>query len=293
MVEQPRSSFQEYSAATEGRDGLGRFSIEIIPSPGIGERVVNAFGGSKLKVSVTSSPNLNIESTLAVCQVLAGSGFDVVPHIGAFEIRDRGHLVDVAGQIEALEINEVFLIKGDGEQKGKYRTSAQLMRDLAETGIRLGAIGIAGHPEGINGATSEQLLAGIQTREALARAMGAQFYIITQMCFDAGKIMQYADDLRSNKIGASLVVGLPIPEKINKLYETAEECRVGDSKGMLLARPQESTYSSEKLVEGIEAASSDGLISGYHIYTFNKIKRLTAWLGEISKSDSVRRAFKS
>jgi len=261
----------ENTVSTEGKDGISRASIEIFPSPTIGERVIRTLGGTGVKVNVASSPSLGIDSTINLSRQLVVNGFSVVPHIGAQEVHDKTHLANIAEQITDLGINEVFVVKGDGQTKGKYRTAMQLMQDFAHTNLRLGAIGIAGYPEGVEGMTEEQLLNAIRARERLANNMGAELKIVTQMCFDNEKILLYANNLKRNNIEAPVIVGLPISENIRRLHEMAVRCRVGESKNTLLLEDLDSEYSSEGLVGELLEGDEEGLVSGFHIYTFNKI----------------------
>lgn len=282
MVEQGKNNASDGLGVKEGlRKNLLQASIEIFPSPTIGERVVNAFGGSGMTVNVTSSSQYGIDSTVNVSSLLARNGLKVIPHIGAQEIKDENHLRDVMRQIKELKIDEIFLVRGDGKQKGKYKTSAHLMRDLTKTEIELRAIGIAGYPEGISGMTNQQLLSGIQTREGIAKVIGAELYIVTQMCFDSSKIAKYQDELRDNNIDSPVLIGLPIPEKVKKLYEIAERCRVGDSKKFLFSKPQESEFQPQELVYDLSNSNGNTEFYKFHVYTFNKIKRLVNWYKEL------------
>lgn len=286
MVEHRGNAYSEALGIKEElKKKLLQASIEIFPSPTIGERVVNAFGGSGMTVNVTSSPQYGIDSTVNVSTLLARNGLKVIPHIGAQEIKDENHLRDIMRQIKELKVDEIFLVRGDGELKGKYKTSAHLMRDISKTEIELRAIGIAGYPEGIGGMNNQQLLSGIQTRERIAKAIGSDLYIVTQMCFDSSKIAKYLQELRDNNIDSSVVIGLPIPEKVKKLYEIAERCRVGDSKKLLLGKYHNSEYLPQEFAYEVNDVSGDKAFSKFHIYTFNKIRRLTEWYKEITSDN--------
>ncbi len=274
MTEEWKPVQADFVASKERGVGLQHPSIEIFPSPTIGERVIRVLGGTGTTINVTSSPNSGIEATIDLSRKLVSGGFTVVPHIGAKEIRDEAHLTRVSGEIADLGIDEVFVVKGEGEIKGKYRTAAQLMQGLGQTSLRLRAIGIAGYPEGIEGMTEQQLLHAIKTREKLAYTMGAELRILTQMCFDERKIMQYAVNLRDNSIDAQLAVGLPIPENMRKLHEIAVRCGVGKSRDSLLLEDPDSQYSPQNLAQRVVESDSKGLVFGFHIYTFNKILKL-------------------
>ena len=208
----------------------------------------------------------------------------MVPHVRAREIADKDHLERISRQIRDLGIDEVFVIRGDGEKKGIYNNSSQILVELAKAGIGLNKVGIAGYPEGIPGMTSEQLLEGIRARSKIANEMGAQLYLVTQMCFDPDLISSYVRNLRQNGIDIPVTVGLPAPEKRGNLYETAVRCRVGNSKEKILEDGRENEeFPPDKLVDDIAIADSNGHILGYHIYSFNRVKRLRKWFDDLEK----------
>lgn len=264
---------------TAPRPTLAQASLEVYPSSTIGTRFIDTFGGTNLKVNVTSSPNSGIDATIELTSLLAKNGFNVVPHIGVHEIEDAQHLSKVAGNISDLGIKEVFVIKGEGTQKGIYRTGAKLMRDLAAGGMELDAIGIGGYPEGGEGLTSEQMLNGIRIRKQIAEDMGAQLYVVTQMCFDPDLITRYGVDLKNNGIDVPLLAGLPNSEGAAHMYERAVKYRVGPSRELLLNQEAHIDFDPRSLVESIEASDSRAEVSGYHIYTFNKMRHAAELLG--------------
>ena len=244
-------------------------SIEIFPTPTIGERLLKLYSGRDVKVSITSSADQEIEDTLNLARLLASNGFKVVPHIAAREITDENHLNEISSQLLDLNIDELFLIRGEGEPIGRYRTSAQIINSLGNLGIRFNSIGIGGYPEGLEGMTDQGLNKAIATRKELAQRAGSRLHIVTQMCFDEEKIAHYIANI-DETFGVPVTVGLPVTEQNSKLHEIATRCGVGDSKDVLLDRPDEE-YSPLKFANKVLVASSERLPAGFHIYTFNRL----------------------
>ncbi len=247
--------------------------IEIFPSDTIVGRVTSTLVGSGLKINVMSysHPDFGIERTLGLSQELVANDFAVVPHLSAYEIEDAAHLGRITRQFAKMGIDEMVVVKGDGEPKGDYKSAEQLMRDLAIGGVKLKAIGIGGYPEGVSRMTDKQLERSIDRRNHIAHRMGAELRVVTQMCFDHKKILEYAAKIRSMGDDApSVYVGLPIHRNRGVLYEMASALGVGDSKEVLLEEAN-SEYSPKDLMERILAEDNDELISGFIIYSFNNI----------------------
>lgn len=264
---------------------LSNASIEIFPSESIGERTLKAFGGTGRKVAVTASSNSSLEKTLDLATYLKENGFDVMPHIAAQQVYDKGHAREIVGQLKKSGFTSAFFIKGDGERKGTYRTSAQLMRDMVDFGLTLDRVGIAGHPEGLPKMTEEQMIKGVGDRQEIAKEMGAELDIYTQMCFYGVAIVDYARRMRSRGITGNVIAGLAAPEVGEKLHETAVRCRAGDSKEGLLVYGKE-LYTADSLVKHILTLDPRAYVSGYHIYSFNKVNEVSNWLNQASSATS-------
>lgn len=268
------SHYPENQAQKERKNSLSFPSIEIYPSPTIVQRTIHSLEGTPAKINVTSSPNHGIERTFDLTEELLDHGFQVIPHIGAYEIKDENHLNTTVKYLADCAISEIFLVKGDGEQKGKYKTSAQLLKDIGKSGLHLERVGIAGYPEGLSHMTNEQLLKGLQTRKELTERMNAQLYIVTQICFDAEKLVEYAE-MVNRILDIPVIVGLPIPEETKKLHAIAERLDVGYSKDILLKKD---AFDPIDLIDELTNSYDSNLFAGFHLYTLNKVGRTASWL---------------
>lgn len=273
MLKDRQSVYFETDQFKESARLLSHANFEVFPSESVGQEVISAFRGTGKKVSVTSSPSLPAEATLDIVEELLDSGIRAVPHIAAHTIKDRDHLRRIAGRLNEHNVNEIFVVTGDGERIGDYGSSLRVIEDLGtfEPGVK--KVGIAGHPEGIKGFTREKMLDNIKRRDEAVWEMGAQLFITTQMCFDSRALVDYLISLRKNGIRVPVYVGLPMIQRAKTLYEISEKCGVGDSKEKL-KEMWESEYLPHE--EATEVAIEDGLrfLAGFHIYSFNRVERM-------------------
>ncbi|GAA4024490.1 methylenetetrahydrofolate reductase [Arthrobacter methylotrophus] len=249
--------------------------IEIIPSDGIVEKV-QAEVPLSTTLTITCLPHHGIAQTMATAVRLGLLGYNVIPHLAARRLVDRAQLSGILRDCEAAGITEVFAIGGDGQQgAGPYASSLPLLEDIAEhSGGRITA-GIAGYPEGHPSVSGLDLLDALLTKQHLAT------HVVTQMCFSAPKILDYAALLRREGVKLPVWAGVPGAVPRTKLLALATQIGVGTSLKFLsskgtLARKLLSgdRYSPGSLVSEL-MAQPEG-ISGIHLYSFNRLD-MPAW----------------
>jgi methylenetetrahydrofolate reductase (NADPH) len=237
--------------------------IEIIPSEGIVEQV-RARVSAATPLSVTCLPHHGIERTMRTAVELSDAGYPVIPHLAARGIRSR------AG------IREVFVIGGDRKQPaGTYDSALPVLEDIAQYTGGMMRVGVAGYPEGHPMVSPLDLLDGLLAKQHLSSHM------VTQMCFSAEKIQDYAALLRREGVHLPLWAGVAGSVPRTKLMALATQIGVGSSLKFLsskgpLARKLLSgdRYSPDSLVAGLE--NTPGTIAGIHLYSFNSLDSLPA-----------------
>lgn len=271
--------FSSEKITTEGRRLLGTASIEISPSASIGKTALSEFEDSGRKFFIVSSPEHSINEVLDLSEFLIKNNIKAVPHMPAYRIKDQKDLRKIAARMRHIGIDEVFVIRGDGVRDGEYASSAQVLEDLAGMDTGLKKIGIAGHPEGVEGSSQEKLIDGIRKREEIAWQMGTSLYITTQMCFDPEIVSDYLILLRKNGIRIPVNVGISVSQTRERLYDIAKSCGVGNSrKKILKGYNGDSTYFPVEVVTGLMEYEGSNLVSGFHIYSFNNLSFLSSWL---------------
>jgi methylenetetrahydrofolate reductase (NADPH) len=230
-------------------------------------------------LTITCLPQHGIARTMQAAAELRDLGYDVVPHLAARVLESRAQLAGIVRDCEAAGITEVFAIGGDAQQPaGPYGTSRELLEDLAEqSGGRIAA-GVAGYPEGHPAVGGLELLDDLLAKQHLAARL------VTQMCFSAAEIRNYAGLLRREGVTLPVWAGVAGSVPRTKLLSLATQVGVGSSMKFLgkqktLARKLllGDRYAPEDLVDEL-AEPRDG-IAGIHLYSFNNLE-LPGWMAE-------------
>ncbi len=232
-------------------------------------------------VSVTASPAKGIEATIALCEQLQAHGFRAVPHVSARMVRDRAHLADLIGWLEAAGVDRAFVVGGDAKEPGRYPDGLSLLREMAEIGHPLSEIGIPGYPQG------HAFIADAPLLEALRAKAEFASYITTQLCFDPAAISSWISARRAEGIALPVHVGLPGVAEPQKLLTIAARIGVADTHRFLVKNVRFVTrlirsggfYRPDGLLEGLAVPAADPSmgISGLHIYTFNAVEATENW----------------
>lgn len=251
---------------------------ELLPVEGAGEQAAHLPGGAT--VTVTCSPARGLESTLQLAEELSEMGFRTVPHISARLVYNEAHLKKTMRRLEDCGVREVFVIGGDAKEPvGEFSDAPGLLGAMVELGHRFEELGVAGYPEG------HPLIADGDLWQALQGKRRYATYIVTQMCFDPGAILNWVSGIRERGIWLPVYVGLPGILEWKKLLRISLKIGVGNSTRFLtkntslLKKLFKPTYSPDDLVEKLApyVGDRDYDIRGFHFYTFNQVKSLERW----------------
>ncbi|QCB95972.1 methylenetetrahydrofolate reductase [Arthrobacter sp. PAMC25564] len=244
--------------------------IEIIPSEGIVEQV-QAVVPLTTTLTVTCLPHHGIERTMRAAVQLSMLGYRVIPHLAARSLHSRAELTGIMRDCNVAGIGEVFVIGGDRKQPaGPYQSALPLLEDIAQHSGGAMRAGIAGYPEGHPAVGPLDLLDALLAKQHLAT------HVVTQMCFSAPTVLDYAALLRREGVQLPVWAGVAGSVPRTKLVSLATQIGVGSSLKFLsrkgpLARKLLSgdRYSPHNLVAGLEI--QPGSIAGIHLYSFNNL----------------------
>jgi methylenetetrahydrofolate reductase (NADPH) len=259
----------------------------VIPLDGVEQEVLRHVPPERT-VTITSSPTRGVEATLAVAERLTGHGYRVVPHLAARLIAGRAQLTEVLARIEALGIRDVFVVAGDiAEPVGPFEGAADLLREMAELGHGLEAVGITGYPE------SHAFISDETTIQAMFDKAPYATYIVSQICFDASVITTWLRRVRDRGIELPIYVGMPGPIDPVRLLRLSSRIGLGESARFLrrhgswigrLTLPR--GYQPSSLLGPLAPALAqpENRVAGLHVFTFNELDRAETWrLGEIAR----------
>ena len=257
--------------------------LEVMPTRTLIERLVHVPRHSY--VSITCSPAQGGETTLDIVDKLRAlpeeRRLKLVPHIAARMVRDKGHLREILARLDAAKVESVFVPGGDApEPAGTYDCSLDLLRDMAEIGHEFEDVGVASHPEGHPLVDDAELLRLLKEKQAVST------YLVTQMCFDADKLVSWLRGIRREGVTLPAWLGLPGVAEITKLIALSLRIGVGQSvrvlkkqkglvKKIISARP----YQPDDLLAGLYPHLDDPVldIPGFHLFSFNNIERTERW----------------
>lgn len=258
---------------------LSRARFEVVPIRGAEDQV--RFLPPGATVTVTCSPRRGIERTLELCELLAGKGFHLVPHISARLVRDGSHLAEVLDRVRDAGIDELFVVAGDVPGPvGPYTSSLDLLTAMAEIRRPLPGIGVAGYPE------RHPFVPESDLAEALRRKQPFATYVVSQICFDPATVLSWIGSVRRSGIDLPVMIGLPAPLKRRKLLEISLRVGVGDSiryvvrHGSLVARiARRGGYRPDAFVATLSTLLGRDEVgpAGFHINTFNQVESAERW----------------
>jgi methylenetetrahydrofolate reductase (NADPH) len=263
------------------RQHLRTARFEVLPLRGAEEQASALPEGSV--VTVTSSPNKGIETTLDLAGRLRARGLHAVPHLAARMVQDPAHLRRVLDRFEGHGLDEAFVVAGDASPAGAYPDALSLLRAVEDLGRRPSRVGITGYPEGHAFLSDSDLSAALEDKAPHAD------YAVTQICFDATTITSWIKQVRDRGVTLPVHIGAPGVVDVTKLLRISMKIGLGDSMrflrkqhgvvGKLLAR-----YTPEDLFEELAPALADpGFdIAGWHLFTFNEISKTDQWRHELA-----------
>jgi methylenetetrahydrofolate reductase (NADPH) len=274
-----------------GRRGLAELlanvSYEVMPFKGTGDTVLEHVP-TTIPITITVTEVKGIDATIELSARLSSEGYSANPHLPARQIRDEVELADIVARLTDAGIEKAFVIGGDApEPAGKFADALSLLRALDEMGRPLKEIGISGYPEGHGHIPVEAIEASLEAKAPYAAR------IVTQMCFDAQAIIDWASLVAKRGVTVPIIVGLPGPVTRQKLVRISAGIGLGQSarflqkqQGMLLRFVTPGGFAPDRLLRklgtGMPRASTH--IQGIRIFTFNEIARTEHWRRELAAS---------
>jgi methylenetetrahydrofolate reductase (NADPH) len=262
---------------------VGDAYLEVFPARNIEEKLARLEPGSY--VAITCSPRKGIEATLELAERLARRHLRLVPHISARLVRDEAHLRDILARLDALRVDSIFVPGGDvPHAKGRFSSSLEMLRAIAEIGHEFEDVGVAAHPEGHPFLGDRELLDTLLEKQPFAT------YLVTQMCFDVEATVRWLRDVRVRGVTLPAWIGLPGVAARAELLAISLRIGVGEStrfikkqRGLLSRLLRNREYRPDALLRDLAPylADPDYDIPGFHLFSFNQVDRTEGWRRQV------------
>lgn len=263
--------------------------LEVIPTPSIMDQLVHI--RRHHRVGISCSPAHGVEPTLELAEKLRAlpekHQLKVIPHIAARMIRNKAHLKEILGRLDEIQVETVFIPGGDRhEPVGEYSDSLQVLQDMADIDHNIKDIGIAAYPEKHPLISDKDLMWYLQEKQQYAT------YLVTQMCFNPMTIVDWLNSIRTAGITLPTRIGLPGVANFSRLMSLSMQIGVGQSlqqlkkqKGLLRKVVSAKPYQPDDLLEELQPFldNQELIISGFHLFSFNDVKRTENWRAETFK----------
>jgi methylenetetrahydrofolate reductase (NADPH) len=238
------------------------------------------------RVYVSHLPRQSWARTFEMCAKLARTGLDPVPHVPVRLLRRVQDLDDVLRSAVDSGVREPLLISGDfAKASGPFTSVLDVLRSGRLQAHGFGRVSLAGHPEGHPAVAAEVIRDAQIEKWRQAASMGLQVTFVTQFFFASRPFVEWARDLRSSGVQASLHAGLAGPVGLARLIRLATHCGVGASLRALTQRGGPtlkllSDHSPAELLTELatESVGLPGLVDGLHLFSFGGFSRTAAWL---------------
>lgn len=260
--------------------------FELVPIKGALEAAEHLPRGAEITISC--SPNLGIENTLALAEELLGRGFRVVPHLAARLVTGTGHLNGLLRRMEDSGLRETFVVGGDSaEPHGPFESGLDLLEAMSRLGHGFERIGVPAYPEGHPFIDQESLTKAFLDKQRFAS------YVVTQICFEPQKILGWLEGIRRRGVSLPVYVGMPGAVERIELLRVSLKIGIGNSvrflrkqsgiTGRLMAH---NSYTPDDLVKSLSPYVGDAKhgIQGFHINTFNQVETTERWRAQMLAS---------
>lgn len=238
-------------------------------------------------VYITFLEGSDVSDTIKVAERLRNEGFKPVPHFAARSIPNSVFLAGMLARLkERADLDQVLLIGGACKAPvGEFADTMQLL----ETGLfdKFGVkrIGVAGHPEGSPDIADEAIAKALAWKNAFAQRSDAEFYLVTQFCFEAAPIIAWDKRIQAEGNRLPIHIGIPGLATVKTLMTHAKACGVGPSIRFLIKQAANVTKlltvsAPDRLVQDLAAYQASDPACGItkmHLFPLGGLKKSARW----------------
>jgi len=280
---------------------LADYSIEVMPRTAEKIEDFRALLPQQTRVYIAHIEGTPIEDMVATAKRLKGEGFSVMPHFPARIIKDQATLGDWIARYQGeADVNQALLLAGGVEKPhGDFHSSMQLM----ETGLFDKAgfqrLHVAGHPEGNKDidpdGSRREVDAALSWKHEFSKRTDAKMALATQFCFEAGPVIEWADNLKARGMDLPIHIGVAGPAKLQTMIKFASACGVGASLKVLQKRAKDVTklllpFEPDAFLGDLaahKAANPDFNITNVHFFPLGGIKTNANWAIEHGGASAI------
>jgi methylenetetrahydrofolate reductase (NADPH) len=244
------------------------------------------------RINVTFLENEDLQMRVDAAEAVRRLGFTPVPHISARRITSQEHLEEFLAALRVIDATEnVFAVGGDpAVPMGPYEDSLALIESgvLQQYGAR--TISIGGYPDGHPDIAADVLWSHLEKKAAALSRLEIPGTVITQVEFDAHRVLSWVAEVRDHGVELPIRVGVPGPASVKLLLGFAS--RLGISTSTTIAKKYGLSVTNllgkagpEHFIRDLQAGldpAKHGVVK-LHFYTFGGFKTTAEWIANHSQ----------
>lgn len=272
------------------QDLMQDFSIEVTPRSWLRDREHLALLPPKTRIFVTFLPQHRLDDTLKTCEAIWAQGFRPVPHLAARNLRQ---VDDLKRFYEALQHwqGEALLIAGAAKKARAFDSSLSVLQQAQSMEFPWQALYFAGHPEGSPDISTAALKEAERKKDEWLQEHRFNGAWVSQLCFSAEALLNWAADLQSRQLQAGVVVGIAGRTHITSLMRFAQQCGIGNSLRFLKQNRSKiwnlfKRYDPCPLLYTLAQARHEKRFPAFqhiHVYPFGTLRDTALWLNKIQE----------
>ena len=282
-------------------DFISGYSIEVIPRSAAKIESFAEVLPKDTRVYIAHIQNEDIKAMIATTKRLNDEGFTVMPHIPARMIKNKAMLHDWISMYQnEAGVDEALLLAGGSTKPiGSLDSSIQLIESGLFDKAGFKRLHIAGHPEGCKDIDPDGGIKNVS--EALSwklefsKRTDASMAIVTQFCFEADVVKQWADNIKKDGVDIPIHIGIAGPTKLQTLLKFSVECGIGASMKVLTKRAKDLTklllpYEPTRILQDLSDYKSKDPnlnIEKVHFFPIGGIKKTVDWVAEIHDQNAL------
>jgi methylenetetrahydrofolate reductase (NADPH) len=278
-------------SAPAHRPDAAEVRFEILPL-GHSDREAAQLPGA-VRLTVTCSPRLGPDHSVAYGAALRALGHSVTVHLAARMVLDDAHLDVLLAAMADAGIDDAFVIGGDADPpEGIFSSAEQLVPVIDRHPQRPTTIGVAGYPEGHPSIDAETL-----RRSLISKGRHAD-YVTTQMCFHAAAVRSWILQERRSGMDLPVLIGVPGQVTAARLIEMSARVGVGPSVTFLRKQRGLSDLfgllrrsAPDRLLRAVMPLLDEPElgIGGLHLFTFNQLEATYRWQRSVAPQTAGKR----
>jgi methylenetetrahydrofolate reductase (NADPH) len=239
------------------------------------------------RVNVTFLENEDLQMRVDAAEAVKRLGFTPVPHISARRIESQEHLEEFLAALRVVDAAEnVFAVGGDpAVPMGPYEDSLSVIESGVLQRYGVTDVSIGGYPDGHPDIDADVLWSHLEKKAAALSQAGLPGAVITQVEFDAHRVLAWLEEVREHGVELPVRVGVPGPASVKLLLGFAS--RLGISTSATIAKKYGLSVTNllgkagpenfiRHLQEGLDPGKH-GLVQ-LHFYTFGGFKTTAEWI---------------